>query len=94
MTDTNDGQEKRIEIEWNGPYHVDGDIPLVRKTQIVSEYGEPIAWQTEETLRMPDIMNCAVVGIQKINRIAIAVTWKSILTAPKPRQPSQPPNIG
>ena len=44
-------KEKRIEIEWNGPYHVDGEIPLVRKTQIVSEYGEPIAWQTEETLK-------------------------------------------
>ncbi len=51
MTDTNVDNEKRIEIEWNGPYHVDGQIPLVRKTQIVSEYGEPIAWQTEETIR-------------------------------------------
>lgn len=51
MTEANDSEQKRIEIEWNGPYHVDGEIPLVRKTQIVSEYGEPIAWQTEETLK-------------------------------------------
>jgi CDGSH-type Zn-finger protein len=51
MAETNDNDRKRIEIEWNGPYHVDGEIPLVRKTQIVSEYGEPIAWQTGETLK-------------------------------------------
>ncbi len=36
---------KWIAIDTNGPYLVYGDIPLVRKTQIVSEYGEPIAWQ-------------------------------------------------
>ena len=51
MAEKKDDQEKRIEIEWNGPYHVYGEIPLVRKTQIVSEYGEPIAWQTGETLK-------------------------------------------
>jgi CDGSH-type Zn-finger protein len=30
---------------------VDGDIPLVRKTQVVSEYGEPLTWQKGETLQ-------------------------------------------
>ena len=51
MSETNTGEQKKIEIEWNGPYHVYGEIPLVFKTQIVSEYGEPLAWQTGETLR-------------------------------------------
>lgn len=42
--------EQRIIIEKNGPYVVQGDVPLVRKTQIVSEYGEPLAWRKDETL--------------------------------------------
>jgi CDGSH-type Zn-finger protein len=45
---------KKIEVWSNGPYLVIGEIPLVRKTQVVSEYGEPLTWkkdgeiQTEE----------------------------------------------
>ncbi len=34
-----------------GPYLVEGDIPLVHKTQIVSEYGEPLNWKTDEVLK-------------------------------------------
>lgn len=34
-----------ITISRNGPYIVEGPVPLVRKTQIVSEYGEPLSWQ-------------------------------------------------
>jgi len=41
---------KKIFIDFDGPYHVEGDIPLVRKTQVVSEYGEPLTWKKEETL--------------------------------------------
>ena len=41
---------KRIIVEKNGPYIVQGDVPLVRKSQIVSEYGEPLAWKKGETL--------------------------------------------
>jgi len=37
----------KISIEQNGPYIVKGNIPLVRKIQIVSEYGEPLTWQKE-----------------------------------------------
>jgi CDGSH-type Zn-finger protein len=37
----------RIVIEKNGPYHVYGDVPLVRKVQVVSEYGEPLTWRKE-----------------------------------------------
>jgi CDGSH-type Zn-finger protein len=38
---------KRILVEKNGPYIVEGDIPLVRKTQVVSEHGEPLTWRKE-----------------------------------------------
>jgi CDGSH-type Zn-finger protein len=40
-------EEKRIIVTKNGPYRVKGNIPLVRKTQIVSEYGEPLSWKKE-----------------------------------------------
>lgn len=35
----------RIVILKNGPYKVHGNVPFVRKTQVVSEYGEPITWK-------------------------------------------------
>ena len=40
----------KIEVDVDGPYRVEGNILLVRKTQIVSEYGEPLTWQKEETI--------------------------------------------
>ncbi len=41
---------KTIEVEKNGPYVVHGDVPLVRKSQVVSEYGEPLTWQKGEVI--------------------------------------------
>ncbi len=41
----------RIKVKPFGPYQVEGDIPLVRKTQIVSEFGEPLNWETGEVLK-------------------------------------------
>jgi CDGSH-type Zn-finger protein len=38
---------KKIFVLCDGPYRVEGDIPLVRKTQVVSEYGEPLTWKSE-----------------------------------------------
>ena len=40
---TNDN--KKIVVQFDGPYRVYGDIPLVSKVQIVSEYGEPLTWK-------------------------------------------------
>ncbi|HTX79523.1 MAG TPA: CDGSH iron-sulfur domain-containing protein [Longilinea sp.] len=37
----------KIVVQQDGPYLVQGDIPLVRKIQVVSEYGEPLTWQKE-----------------------------------------------
>jgi CDGSH-type Zn-finger protein/uncharacterized Fe-S cluster protein YjdI len=38
---------KRIVVLKNGPYSVEGDVPLVSKTQVVSEHGEPLTWQKD-----------------------------------------------
>jgi CDGSH-type Zn-finger protein len=38
---------KKIIVSLDGPYCIEGDIPIVRKTQIVSEYGEPLGWKDE-----------------------------------------------
>jgi CDGSH-type Zn-finger protein/uncharacterized Fe-S cluster protein YjdI len=43
--------EKSIVVKRNGPYMVSGDIPLVRKIQVVSEQGEPLTWKKTETLK-------------------------------------------
>lgn len=42
-----DGSQKKIIITQDGPYILLGGIHLVRKTQVVSECGEPLAWKLE-----------------------------------------------
>ncbi|MGD9091860.1 MAG: CDGSH iron-sulfur domain-containing protein [Anaerolineales bacterium] len=37
--------EQKIQVSKNGPYHVQGNIQIVRKSQISSEHGEPMTWQ-------------------------------------------------
>ncbi len=44
----------KIVVLADGPYKVQGDIPLVRKTQVISEYGEPLTWKKEETIETAD----------------------------------------
>jgi CDGSH-type Zn-finger protein len=46
--------KKKITIRPNGPYKVEGELPLVHKSQIVSEYGEPLTWRKDETLTPPE----------------------------------------
>ncbi len=41
----------KITIERNGPYVVEGRVPLVRKTPVVSEFGEPLTWEKGPLLR-------------------------------------------
>lgn len=38
---------KKIVVRSNGPYVVSGGVPLVSKTQVVSEYGEPLTWKKD-----------------------------------------------
>lgn len=44
---------RRIVVSKNGPYSVEGGVPLVRKTQVVSEHGEPLTWRTGGTVPAP-----------------------------------------
>jgi CDGSH-type Zn-finger protein len=39
------GPARRIVVIKDGPYIVQGGLPLVSKTQVVSEHGEPLTWQ-------------------------------------------------
>ena len=39
--------QTKIVVRKNGPYRVYGDIPFVHKTQVVSEFGEPLTWRTD-----------------------------------------------
>lgn len=61
--DQNVRTEKKIIVKKNGPYLVCGNIPLVRKAQVVSEYGEPIAWkktQVFETGETYELCRCGL----------------------------------
>lgn len=40
----------KITIQEDGPYSVEGDVTLVRKSQVVSEHGEPMTWRKDATL--------------------------------------------
>jgi len=51
---SNTVKNKRIVVIKNGPYSVEGDVPLVSKTQVVSEYGEPLTWQKDGTLAVSE----------------------------------------
>jgi CDGSH-type Zn-finger protein/uncharacterized Fe-S cluster protein YjdI len=42
--------DKKIVVVSDGPYRVEGDLPLVRKTQVVSEQGEPLTWKKLEEI--------------------------------------------
>jgi CDGSH-type Zn-finger protein len=37
----------KIVVRPDGSYHVYGNVPLVHKTQVVSEYGEPLTWKKD-----------------------------------------------
>jgi CDGSH-type Zn-finger protein len=40
---------QKIKVTENGPYRVEGHIPLIRKSQITSEHGEPMTWQKTDS---------------------------------------------
>jgi CDGSH-type Zn-finger protein len=45
----NENNSPKIEVRPNGALRVYGDVPLVHKTQVVSEFGEPLTWKKEKT---------------------------------------------
>jgi CDGSH-type Zn-finger protein len=47
MSDNEEKVTPKIVIRRDGAYKVYGSIPLVHKTQVVSEYGEPLTWKKD-----------------------------------------------
>ncbi len=56
----------KIKVRPDGPLIVQGDIPLVHKTQVVSEYGEPLTWKKDEELRQHGPYSLCRCGKSKI----------------------------
>ena len=42
-------EDKKITVRPKGSYVVRGEIPSVRKSQVMSEHGEPLSWKDEKT---------------------------------------------
>ncbi len=42
--------DQQITSRPGGPLMVSGSVPLVRKTAVHSEHGEPLAWETSDEL--------------------------------------------
>jgi CDGSH-type Zn-finger protein len=63
----NTGKGKRIVVIKNGPYSVEGGVPLVAKTQVVSEYGEPLTWRKDGAIDVSeggyDLCRCGRSGV-------------------------------
>jgi CDGSH-type Zn-finger protein len=47
--------DRRIIVSEDGPYLVHGSIPLVHKIQVVSEFGEPLAWKMGQRIDTPEV---------------------------------------
>jgi CDGSH-type Zn-finger protein len=43
-----------ISVTRDGPYLIDGGLPLTRRRMVLSEFGEPMAWQVTEELEPGD----------------------------------------
>ena len=56
---------KKIVVKRNGPYFVYGNVPLLRKIQIVSERGEPLTWVKGETIETGETYNLCRCGQSK-----------------------------
>ena len=45
--------EMHIVVTRNGPYRVEGDVPVLRTAIVETEYGEPVAWDEGPEFRAP-----------------------------------------
>ncbi|MFC2015522.1 CDGSH iron-sulfur domain-containing protein [Chloroflexota bacterium] len=52
---SDDRRRRKIVVTEDGPYVVHGSVPLVHKTQIVSEYGEPLTWKLLQVFETPEV---------------------------------------
>ena len=51
-------KQKKIKVRRNGPYIIHGDIPIRRKSRVMSEQREALTWKKEEALPAEDL--CAL----------------------------------
>ena len=47
---TTEPNAAKIKVNENGPYVVSGSVPLVRKSPVMSEHGEPLTWKTSKVI--------------------------------------------
>ena len=65
MTDSNPNtpdNTPRIVVRPDGSLKVYGHIPLVHKTQVVSEYGEPLTWKKDKVYETRDVYSLCRCG--------------------------------
>lgn len=87
MTPLNHSESsKKVDIRCNGPYIVSGEIPLVQKTQVVSEYGEPLTWKKRGRYQLKNLITYAAVVTPATCRFAIVHIMRSISMALRRRQ--------
>ena len=58
-------ETQKITVRPNGPYIVRGGIPLVRKTPVMSEHGEPLTWKKEGVLSTANVYRLCRCGQSK-----------------------------
>ncbi len=68
---------QKIVIMDDGPYTVLGGIPLVRKTQVVSEYGEPLTWKKGEVIETADPYILCRCGHSRDKPFCDATHWET-----------------
>jgi CDGSH-type Zn-finger protein len=56
---------RRIVVAEDGPYVIHGGLPLVQKTQVVSEHGEPLTWRKVATYDAPETYDLCRCGQSK-----------------------------
>ena len=58
-------EKQKITVRPRGPYMVRGGIPLVRKSEVMSEHGEPLTWKKEGVLSTEDVYRLCRCGQSK-----------------------------
>jgi CDGSH-type Zn-finger protein len=59
------GSRRRIVVTEDGPYVIHGGVPLILKTQVVSEHGEPLTWKKEAAFDAPETYDLCRCGQSK-----------------------------
>ena len=58
--------DKKITVRADGPYFLQGAIPLVRKSQVMSEHGEPLSWKEEGPINAQETYRLCRCGQSKL----------------------------